>query len=96
MTKNATAEAHSGTTRTRFFDNRASYLLFTIATTEKPVVAARIGEELVHVAPGKYALRIFDAGMGDTSVLTRLMRQMHRLFPHIPWLVVGKEISIEV
>ena len=95
MTKNATAEAHSGTTRTRFFDNRASYLLFTIATTEKPVVAARIGEELVHVAPGKYALRIFDAGMGDTSVLTRLMRQMHRLFPHIPWLVVGKEISIE-
>jgi len=33
--------------------------------------------------------------MGDASVLSQLMRRMHRAFPHIPWLVVGKEISIE-
>ena len=95
MIENAAAEVHSGRLPTRFFDNRASYLMFTIATTEKPVVAARIGEELAHVGPGEYALRIFDAGMGDASVLAPLMRQMHRVFPHIPWLVVGKEISIE-
>ncbi len=95
MTKNVAAEVHSGTVPTRFFDSRASYLMFITATTEKPVVAARIGEELTHVGPGGHALRIFDAGMGDASVLTPLMRQMHRVFPHIPWLVVGKEISIE-
>ena len=95
MTKNAAADGHSGTTPARFFDSRASYLMFTIATSEKPVVAARIGQELAHLRPGEHALRIFDAGMGDTSVLTRLMRQMHRVFPHVPWLVVGKEISIE-
>ncbi len=95
MTKNAAAEVHSGTAPSRFFDSRASYLMFTIATTEKPVVAARVGEELAQVSPGEHALRVFDAGMGDASVLTRLMRQMHRVFPHIPWLVVGKEISIE-
>lgn len=79
----------------RFFDNRAAYLLFTTATNEKAVVADRIGEELEDVGPGETALRVFDAGMGDGSVLARLMRRMHRVFTHIPWLVVGKEISIE-
>ena len=79
----------------RFFDNRAAYLMFTTATNEKAVVAERIGTELQHVGPGENALRIFDAGMGDGSVLTQVMRRMHRVFTHIPWLVVGKEISIE-
>lgn len=79
----------------RFFDNRAAYLLFTTATNEKAVVAERIGEELDNVGPGENALRVFDAGMGDGSVLTQVMRRMHRIFTHIPWLVVGKEISIE-
>jgi len=79
----------------RFFDNRAAYLMFTTATNEKAVVAERIGSELEMVGPGESALRLFDAGMGDASLLTQLMRRMHTVFPHIPWLVVGKEISIE-
>ncbi len=79
----------------RFFDNRAAYLMFTTATNEKAVVADRLGTELGMVGPGDTALRVFDAGMGDGSVLTQLMRRMHRVQPHIPWLVVGKEISIE-
>jgi hypothetical protein len=79
----------------RFFDNRAAYLMFTTATNEKAVVAERIGRQLDVVSPGESALRIFDAGMGDASVLSQLMRRMHTVFPHIPWLVVGKEISIE-
>lgn len=69
--------------------------MFTTATDEKTVVASRIGDELDHVSPGEDALRVFDAGMGDGSVLSQVMRRMHRAFPHIPWLVVGKEISIE-
>lgn len=83
------------TTPARFFDNRAAYLMFTTATDEKSVVAERIGEELVEVGPGEHALRVFDAGMGDGSVLSQVIRKMHRQFPHIPFLVVGKEISIE-
>jgi hypothetical protein len=79
----------------RFFDNRAAYLMFTTATNEKAVVAERIGRQLDLVRPGESALRVFDAGMGDASVLSQLMRRMHTVFPHIPWLVVGKEISIE-
>lgn len=79
----------------RFFDNRAAYLMFTTATDEKSVVADRIGAELDQVRPGEFALRVFDAGMGDASVLSQVIRRMHRVFPHIPFLVVGKEISIE-
>ncbi|MGD2060027.1 MAG: hypothetical protein PVF87_04110 [Acidimicrobiia bacterium] len=79
----------------RFFDNRAAYHMFTTATNEKAVVADRIGSELQYVTPGEDALRVFDAGMGDGSVLGQVMRRMHRVFQHIPWLIVGKEISIE-
>lgn len=41
------------------------------------------------------ALKVLDAGMGDGTVLTRTMRAMHNMFPTIPFLVVGKEISLE-
>jgi hypothetical protein len=40
-------------------------------------------------------LRLFDAGVGDGTVLGRVMRSMHDRFPHTPFYVVGKEISLE-
>ena len=40
-------------------------------------------------------MRVFDAGMGDGTVLTRVMREMHRRLPTLPFYVVGKEISLE-
>lgn len=81
--------------RTRFFDTRAAYLLFATATTEKAAIAERVGEEVERLTPEPPGLRVFDAGMGDASVLMSVMRRMHTVFPHIPWLVVGKEISVE-
>ena len=45
--------------------------------------------------PSPTALRVLDAGMGDGTVLTRTMRAMHNMFPTIPFLIVGKEISLE-
>ena len=89
------AESRGGGEISRFFDSRAAYLLFSTATNEKPVVAARIGAELEHLTPGPRAIRVLDAGMGDATVLTQLMRRLHQAFTHVPWLVVGKEISIE-
>jgi len=92
-----TSDGKSGLRRaaTRFFDSRAAYMMFVTTTTEKATVAARVGEELDHIGPGRHGLRVLDAGMGDASVLSYVMRGMHRQFTHIPWLVVGKEISIE-
>ncbi|WP_425404771.1 hypothetical protein [Hwanghaeella sp.] len=79
----------------RFFDNREKYLLFVTTCSEKWAVADRVGHELRHLKPSPPALRVFDAGMGDGSVLTRVLREMHCRFPTIPFQVVAKEISLE-
>lgn len=83
------------TERPRFFDSRAAYMMFVTTTTEKTEVASRIAREAALVEPGPHALRVFDAGMGDATVLADVMRNLHASFTHVPWLVVGKEISLE-
>ena len=79
----------------RFFDNRQKYLLFVNTCSEKEVVARRVGLELGHIHPQPPAVRLFDAGMGDGTVLASVMREMHRRFPAMPFYIVGKEISLE-
>ena len=79
----------------RFFDNRQKYLLFVSTCNEKEIVSKRVGMELNHIHPQPPALRIFDAGMGDGSVLAGVMREMHHKFPTLPFYVAGKEISLE-
>jgi hypothetical protein len=79
----------------RFFDNRQKYLLFVNTCGEKEVIARRVGMELGHIHPRPPAVRVFDAGMGDGTVLTRVMREMHHRFPTMPFYFVGKEISLE-
>ncbi|HMA89170.1 MAG TPA: hypothetical protein VKP89_10555 [Burkholderiales bacterium] len=79
----------------RFFDNRQKYLLFVNTCGEKEVIAQRVGLELAHIHPRPPAVRVFDAGMGDGTVLTRVMREMHRRFPTMPFYFVCKEVSLE-
>ncbi|MSP83830.1 MAG: hypothetical protein EXQ94_13170 [Alphaproteobacteria bacterium] len=79
----------------RFFDNREKYLLFVSTCSEKRVTAQRIGEELRHLAPRPPAFRLFDAGMGDATVLGIVLRAMHDRWPSVPFLVVGKETNYE-
>jgi hypothetical protein len=79
----------------RFYDNREKYLLFVTTCSEKSAIAERVSIELSEIVPRRPALRIFDAGMGDGSVLAQVMQDMHKRFRHVPWVVVGKEISME-
>jgi hypothetical protein len=79
----------------RFFDNRQKYLLFVTTTTEKREVAERAGLEVAELTPVPPALSVFDAGMGDGSVLVRVMRELHHRFPTVLLRIVGKEISLE-
>ena len=79
----------------RFFDNREKYLLFVTTCSEKWAIAGRVGRELNLIAPSPPALRLFDAGMGDATVLTLVMRDLHRRYPTVPFFIVGKEISLE-
>lgn len=79
----------------RFFDNRQKYLLFVNTCGEKSVIADRVGMELGNIHPRPPALRMFDAGVGDATVLSRVMRAMHERYSTLPFYIVGKEISLE-
>lgn len=79
----------------RFYDNRQKYLMFVNTCSEKWVIAGRVSAELNEIHPVPPAIRIFDAGVGDGTVLARVMRTMHRRFEWMPFYVVGKEISLE-
>ncbi|MBT8099181.1 MAG: hypothetical protein KJO82_05500 [Gammaproteobacteria bacterium] len=79
----------------RFYDNRQKYLAFVNTCNEKWQVAKRAAQELQHLKPKPPALRLFDAGMGDGTVLSHTLRALHKEFPTVPFYVVGKEISLE-
>ncbi|MEM7208177.1 MAG: hypothetical protein AAF434_10155 [Pseudomonadota bacterium] len=79
----------------RFFDNRQKYLLFVNTCSEKWVIGERIARELKHIQPKPPSIRIFDAGVGDGTVLSRVWRAMHYSFPTMPYLIQGKEVSLE-
>lgn len=79
----------------RFFDNRQKYLLFVSTCSEKTEIANRISLEIGNLQPAPPALRLFDAGVGDGTVLSRVMRSLHARFPNMPLYVVAKEISYE-
>jgi hypothetical protein len=96
-TSHVAPQVHSADPRRnfRFFDNRQKYLLFVNTCSEKWVVAHRVAQELINIHPRPPSVRLFDAGMGDGTVLSRVMRSMHDRFPAMPFYVVGKEISLE-
>ena len=94
-TKPNAAEENSPHVHFRFYDNRQKYLLFVNTCAEKQVVTQRIEMELDQITPHAPAMRVFDAGVGDGTVLTRVMRSMHDRLPTVPFYIVGKEISLE-
>lgn len=79
----------------RFYDNRQKYLMFVNTCSEKAVIAERLAQELEAIEPKAPALRFFDAGVGDGTVLARFLRIMHRKFERLPLFVAAKEISLE-
>ena len=79
----------------RFYDNRQKYLMFVNTCSEKWVVAERTARELDSLQPAPPAVRFFDAGMGDGTVLARVLRSMHQRYKRYPFYVAGKEISLE-
>ena len=79
----------------RFYDNRQKYLSFVTTCNEKWKIAGRAIGELESITPQPPALRLFDAGMGDGTLLSHVMLAAHKQFPTVPHYVVGKEISLE-
>jgi hypothetical protein len=79
----------------RFYDNRQKYLAFVNTCNEKAAVARRAAQEFDQLRPKPPSLNIFDAGMGDGTVLSRIMRYAHSVHPTVPMVAVAKEISLE-
>src|SRR3974390_2505248 len=79
----------------RVFETRQKYLLFVHPCSEKRVTAARVALELSAIHPRPPALRVFDAGVGDGTVLARGLRGVDNRFPHMPFYVAGRELSLE-
>ena len=79
----------------RFFDNRQKYLTFVNTCSEKRVILNRVNANFEFIHPHPPAIRLFDAGVGDGSLLAHVMRAMHKRFALMPHYVVGKEISLE-
>jgi hypothetical protein len=79
----------------RFFDNRQKYLLFVNTCSEKWMIAERAAQELHALHPRPPAIRVFDGGVGDGTVLARVMRALHSGYTTFPLYVVGKEVSLE-
>jgi len=89
------AKPESNDKNFRFYDNRQKYLLFVNTCSEKWAVAERVSMELTNIHPRPPGIRVFDAGMGDGTVLSRVMRSLHNRFSTTPLYIVGKEISLE-
>ncbi len=93
--KKSAVEIDSARKQVRFFDSRERYRMFVSTCTEKLEVARRIGRELDVLVPGPASINMFDAGLGEGTVIDQVLRELHVRFPHVPVVVVGKEISLE-
>jgi len=79
----------------RFYDNRQKYLMFVNTCNEKWMVSDRVSMQIGHLSPTPPSLNVFDGGTGDGTILARVMRDLHRQYPTVPFRVVAKEISLE-
>ena len=95
MTGGESTIVPSAAKSTRFFDSRQKYLLFVNTCNEKATVAKRVGLEIPHLQPRPPAMRIFDAGIGDGTVLSHVLRDLHCRYPTMPFYAAAKEVSLE-
>jgi hypothetical protein len=80
----------------RFFDNREKYLLFTTTCSENRATARRIGEEFQFIEPAPPALRLYQAGSGEGTLLNLTLRHLHSRWPTLPFLVVVRELDADI
>jgi hypothetical protein len=79
----------------RFFDDRLKYLSFIQNTSEKKAISQKIYPHIAGLSQHKSYLRILDAGTGDGTIKSNVIKSFHRYHPYTSLLVTGKEISYE-
>ena len=84
-----------GNKKADFFDSRDKYLSFVNSTNEKSNIAFKLASYLKKTHIQTNALKIFDAGTGEGTVISTLLSAVHERFPEEPVFVIGKEISVD-
>ncbi len=79
----------------RFFDDRLKYLSFIQNTSEKKAISSKIYPFIASMSQNKSYLRILDAGTGDGTIKSNVIKAFHRYHPYTSLLITGKEISYE-
>ncbi|MBD63469.1 MAG: hypothetical protein CMD68_05235 [Gammaproteobacteria bacterium] len=79
----------------RFFDDRLKYLSFIQNTGEKKAISEKIYSHIASLSDNKSYLRILDAGTGDGTIFSNVIKSFHKFHPYTSLLITGKEISYE-
>ena len=79
----------------RFFDDRLKYLSFVQNTEEKKAISEKFFSHVAGLSENKSYLRILDAGTGDGTIFSNIIKSFHKHHPYTSLLITGKEISYE-
>ena len=79
----------------RFFDDRLKYLSFIQNTSEKKAISQKLYPHIASLSQNKSYLRVLDAGTGDGTIKSNVIKSFHRYHPYTSLLITGKEISYE-
>lgn len=80
--------------KNRFYDSRLSYLSFVQNTNEKKIISKKI-YPYIEKLPKKKVTRFLDAGIGDGTITSNIIKKFHDVHPNSLLLITGKEISFE-
>ena len=79
----------------RFFDDRLKYLSFIQNTGEKKAISLKLYPYIANMSKNKSYLRVLDAGTGDGTIKSNVIKSFHKYHPYTSLLITGKEISYE-
>ena len=79
----------------RFFDDRLKYLSFIQNTSEKRAISMELSPYIASMPKNRTFLRILDAGTGDGTIKSNVIKTFHKHHPYTSLLITGKEISYE-
>ena len=80
--------------KNRFYDSRLSYLSFVQNTNEKKIISKKV-YPYIEKLPKKKVTRFLDAGIGDGTITSNIIKKFHDVHPNSLLLITGKEISFE-
>lgn len=76
-----------------FFDDRSRYQAFTQNTNEKTKICEFISPHIKGIDKKKTNVKILDAGTGDGTIASHVIKAFHKFHPNTRLLFTGKEIS---